>query len=102
MLQLRQVFLKEKLLQGGKSDHCKPDSVLSLKESGCHLSVRAEPGTRNAGKLRLVPYLLLLREEFTYAAYLSAIPGGLLPRLFTLTLSKQGGLFLLHWSFCGI
>ena len=58
---------------------------LLLQAGGSHLSVRPEPGTSNAGERRLVPYLVLLREEFTSATGLSTPPGGLLPRHFTLT-----------------
>ena len=43
------------------------------------------PELDNAEERRLVPYLVLLREEFTCAARLSAMPGGLLPHHFTLT-----------------
>ena len=60
----------------------------SKRKAACHLSVRPEPGTDNAEERRLVPYLVLLREEFTFAARLSSMPGGLLPRRFTLTVEK--------------
>ena len=46
------------------------------------------PELDNAEERRLVPYLVLLREEFTCAARLPAMPGGLLPHHFTLTLNN--------------
>ena len=72
---------------------------LLLQAGGSHLSVRPEPGTSSAGERRLVPYLVLLREEFTFAACLSTSPGGLLPRHFTLTLMKSC-LFTGRYNFC--
>ena len=70
---------------------------LLLQAGGSHLSVRPEPGTSNAGERRLVPYLVLLREEFTSATGLSTPPGGLLPRHFTLTPGRN---FLRRYNFC--
>ena len=68
-----------------------------FQAGGSHLSVRPEPGTSSAGERRLVPYLVLLREEFTSAAGLSTPPGGLLPRHFTLTPGRN---FLRRYNFC--
>ena len=70
---------------------------LLLQAGGSHLSVRPEPGTSSAGERRLVPYLVLLREEFTSATGLSTPPGGLLPRHFTLTPGRN---FLRRYNFC--
>ena len=41
---------------------------------------------------RLVPYLVLLREEFTLRSGFRTTPGGLLPHPFTLTAPRGGGI----------
>ena len=68
---------------------------LFLQTGGNHLSVRPEPETRSAGERRLISYLVLLREEFTFAAGLSTPSGGLLPHHFTLTPGN-----LRRYNFC--
>ena len=48
---------------------------------------------------RLIPYLVLLREGFAKTERITPAPGGLLPRLFTLTGLSPGGLFSAVLSF---
>ena len=86
-------YPKERLIR------CKPASVPS-KDGGNHLSLRPEPGTDCAASNGIAPYLVLLREEFTSRKSLTAFPGGLLLRRFTLT-RFRAVYFLLHWSCCG-
>ena len=50
---------------------------------------------------RLIPYLVLLREGFAKTERIAPVPGGLLPRLFTLAGSASGGLFSAALSFPG-
>lgn len=51
---------------------------------------------------RLIPYLVLLREGFAKTERITPVPGGLLPRLFTLTGLASGGLFSAALSFPGL
>ncbi|GEM_PF-3373809 len=79
----------------------KPDSVSrTLARQGRQPSVYAT-NTRNSSAAcsSIIPYLVLLRKGFALRPVLSDLPGGLLPRLFTLAALSGGGMFSVALSF---